>query len=264
MAETTTTADAKRYLEGGFADADRVLKWREDLRAQGAPALARALSRRLAERFIGGEALTAKQVDAIWDACKADEAFSHARRVLKRRCELPGGTAELREQWALMTSKDPDLAASVRHDWALQILDARLDTSSAEALGIAGGIFKRRWEWDGRTASLEQSLVHYLAPIDRGFTPETKIEEHDRGGSGVSAQDGYPAINAAFVCDLLAEQTDDPTNQAAYRARADALRLGSRRRSPRATTGPMRRSPRPGSGSATSPRPRVCSASPRR
>ena len=224
MAETTTTADARRYLDGGFADVDQVLEWRRQLRDQGAPALARALSRRLAERFIGGDALSAAQADAIWRACKADEAFSQARRVLTRRCDPVPPSDELREQWALMTSSDPDLAASVRHDWALQILDARLDTSSAETLGIAGGIFKRRWEWDGRTASLEHSLAHYLAPIDRGWTPSVAIEDHDRGGTGVTAHDGYPAINAAFVCDLLAEQTNDPISQGAYRVRADALR----------------------------------------
>src|SRR3954468_1277169 len=189
MAETTTTAAARRYLDGGFADVDQVLEWRTQLRDQGAPVLARALSRRLAERFIGGEALSAAQADAIWRACKADEAFSQARRVLKRRCEPVPPSDELRQQWALMTSKDPDLAASVRHDWALRILDPRLDTSSAETLGIAGGIFKRRWDWDGRTTSLEQSLLHYLAPVDRGWTPNKTLEEHDRDGSGVTAQE---------------------------------------------------------------------------
>ncbi len=239
MTEIEIISQAKRYLDGGVADADQVLSWRAELRDKKVPALARALSRRLAAAFIGGEALSTDQVDAIWQACKADEAFSHARRVLKRRYEPDASTTiigppadpsaaptkdELREQLALMTSKDPDLPASVRHDWALQILDAKPATSSAETLGIAGGIFKRRWDWDGRTASLEQSLVHYLAPIDRGWTPDKKIEDHDRNGSGVSAQDGYPAINAAFVCDLLAEQTDDPANAAAYRGRADALR----------------------------------------
>ena len=225
MAETTTPADVRRYLDGGIADADQVLAWRTELRKQGARTTARALSRRLAEGFIQGQAVTAAQADAIWDACKADEAFSQARRVLKRRCEPVPPSDELREQWALMTSKDPDLAASVRHDWALQILGANLEKSSAETLGIAGGIYKRRWDWDGRTTSLEQSLLHYLAPVDRGWTPGMSLEDHDRGGNGVTAMDGYPAINAAFVCDLLAKQTKDPTSQAAYRARADALRL---------------------------------------
>lgn len=230
---------ATRYLAGGVAGTDTVLGWRTHLRAHQRPALARALSRRLAEGFIAGDELTTDQVDAIWKACRTDEAFSHARRVLKRRVDPLADTriiappadpstaptaSQLRDQLALLTSKDPDLAASVRHDWALRLLQADLATSSAETLGIAGGILKRRWEWDGRISSLEQSLVHYLAPIDRGFGPGTALADHDRDGRGVTVQGGYPAINAAFVCDLLADQTDDPVNEAAYTARADALR----------------------------------------
>jgi len=279
MAESTTTADAAgQYLDGGHATVDDVLEWREELRAEGAPALARALSRRLAENFIKGNALTADQVDAIWKACKADEAFSHARRVLKRRLYPDASTTitappadpakaptkdKLREQLALMTSKDPDLAASVRHDWALAILDANLEKSSAETLGIAGGILKRRWEWDGRTASLEQALLHYLAPIERGLTDGMAIEEHDRDGRGVTAEDGYPAINAAFVCDLLAEQTDDPTSQKPTGRAPTSCASGSPTRSSRTTTGPTRRWPKPGSDSATSTRPSPCSDEPR-
>jgi len=228
---------ARPYLDGGRADADQVIAWRKALR-QGSPAIARALSRRLAEDFISGQALSADQVDEVWRACKTDEAFSHARRVLRRRYqpdpdtpiskppEHPKAPTEdaLREQLALMTSKDPDLPASVRHDWALQILKADCGTSSAETLGIAGGIFKRRWDWDGRSASLEKSLLHYLAPVDRGWTPGKTFADHDRNGSGVTARDGYPAVNAAFVCDLLAKQTNDPANADSYRKRADELR----------------------------------------
>ena len=238
MTTADIAASATDYLQGGLADPDDVLGWRKHLRKNQHPALARALSRRLAERFIGGDAFSADQVDAIWRACKTDEAFSQARRVLKRRVMPDPDTritapavdprapdAEtLREQLALMTSKDPDLAASVRHDWALQILQPDTVTSTAETLGIAGGIYKRRWEWDSRTTTLEQSLRHYLAPVDRGWKDGVTFAEHDRDGRGVTAKEGYPAINAAFVCDLLAKQTGDPAVQASYRGRADQLR----------------------------------------
>jgi hypothetical protein len=202
-----TTADivskATSYLQGGVADPNDVLRWRTHLRENQHPALARALSRRLAERFIVGDAFTADQVDAIWKACKTDEAFSQAPRVLKRRVD-PGPETQitapavkpkapspetLREQLALMTSKDPDLAASVRHDWALQILQADTATSTAETLGIAGGIYKRRWEWDNRTTSLEQSLRHYLAPLNRGWVDGLTFAEFDRDGRGLTAKE---------------------------------------------------------------------------
>lgn len=231
----TLAENAKRFLSGDPEDPTRILEWREQLRASGEPALARALSRKLAEQFIRGLSLSTEEVDKLWKACKTDEVFSHARRVLHRRRtgvanmrpasqDYVGPTAQkLREQAALMTSKDPDLAASVRHDWALRILEPDLATSSAETLGIAGGIWKRRWEWDGKISSLERSLLHYLAPVERG-QPPPPAAPIDGNGQGVTADDGYPAINAAFVSDLLAHRSGDTASRDAYRARADALR----------------------------------------
>ena len=231
-----TVQHARCYLETGASDAKDVLAWREQLRQHGQPVLARALSRRLAERFIAGMSLTVEEVDKLWKACKTDEAFSHARRVLNRRRASaenilaarsdyqPPSAQKLREQAALMTSKDPDLAAAVRHDWGLKILEADLQTSSAETLGIAGGIWKRRWELDGMVSSLEKSLQHYLAPVERDGQNASSVEELDRGGRGVTAEDGYPAINAAFVCDLLAHLTEDQESRKTYRSRATDLR----------------------------------------
>ena len=150
-----TTADivskATSYLQGGVADPDDVLRWRTHLRENKHPALARALSRRLAEGFIGGDALTADQVDEIWDACKTTKPFrrrggcSSAVRPDPRPDHPPPANPaqapsrdKLREQLALMTSKDPDLAASVRHDWALQFLQASPAHPSAETWGLPG------------------------------------------------------------------------------------------------------------------------------
>lgn len=230
-------SQANAYLGGAPATARTVLKWREALRGGREPALARRLSRKLAEDFIAGWELDERDVDGLWNACKSDEAFSHARRVLHRRLtntsnvvpareEYPKRPTpqKLREQSALMTSKDPDLSASMRHDWALRILEPDLQTSSAETLGIAGGIWKRRWEFDGKTASLEKSLRHYLAPVERGRAEGATDAEHDRNGNGVTAEDGYPAINAAFVCNLLGKSAADSTAQDLYRSRAAALR----------------------------------------
>ena len=231
----TLTAQVQRFLRGEPQNPETVLAWRDTLRSSGEPARARALSRTLAERFISGLSLSTEEVDRLWKACKTDEAFSHGRRVLQRRRtgvahmrpaarDYASPTPQkLREQAALMTSKDPDLAASVRHGWALRILEADIPTSSAETLGIAGGIWKRQWEWDGKISSLEQSLLHYLAPVERG-QPEPPAPPVDRDGRGVTAEQGYPAINAALVCDLLAHRTGDATSCNAYRARADALR----------------------------------------
>lgn len=215
---------ARRFLADGKlgeGEVGALLALRQALRPQH-PALARQLSRRLAERLIQGQAMTVTEVDALWQACRTDEAFSHARRLLRRRREgapqigparpgdpAPVGAQTLREQHAMMTSKDPDLAGSQRHGWALDLLQADLQHGSAETLGIAGGIWKRRWEFDGRVQSLEASLQHYRAAVDR---------------LGVDAEQGYPAINAAFVADLLARQTLDREVRSNYANLARSLR----------------------------------------
>jgi len=57
-----------------------------------------------------------------------------------------------------------------------------------ETLGLAGAIYKGKWEAFGQRQSLEQSLAYYL----RGYK------------EGATSDYGYTGINAAFVLDLLA------------------------------------------------------------
>ena len=105
---------------------------------------------------------------------------------------------QLRQKWALWTSKNPDLPDDSKHDDALDILRRMLrsplgKTNDPETLGIAGGICKRKWMVDGQLQTLEQSLDFY----ERGAK------------NGVAKDKGYTAINAAFVADLL-EHIRDP------------------------------------------------------
>jgi predicted acylesterase/phospholipase RssA len=109
----------------------------------------------------------------------------------------PEDALELRQKLALWASKNPDAPDDVKHDQALEILDSIReidggtglnDTTDAETLGIAGGICKRKWLVTGRQSVLEQSLRFY----ERG------------AAQGIDADNGYTAINAAFVIDLLA------------------------------------------------------------
>ena len=104
---------------------------------------------------------------------------------------------ELRQKLALWTSKNPDAPDDTKHDQALEILDgirhcepgAGLDRSTdPETLGIAGGICKRKWLVTGHQATLEQSLRFYERGAEQGIEPDN----------------GYTAINAAFVIDVLA------------------------------------------------------------
>jgi predicted acylesterase/phospholipase RssA len=232
-------ANANRFLEGTLVvDLKDVLEWRKHLRRAKEPALARKLSCKLAEDFIAGKEMSECDVDTLWKACKTDEAFSHARRVLHRRrtnaknilctntnyAKIRPSEQTVREQLALMTSKDPDLSASMRHDWALDILKPHIASSTTETLGIAGGIWKRRWEFDGRIYSLEQALKYYLEPITRDRSSAMSDSEHDKNGNGVTAGEGYPAINAAFIYDLLGTVSTENDTCKRYRFLASELR----------------------------------------
>ena len=127
----------------------------------------------------------------------------------------PARAIELRQKWALWTSQNPDAPDDSKHDEALEILDRIRElpggaslaaTTDPETLGIAGGIGKRKWIVNGQRQTLEQSLRFY-----------------ERGAKrGIEADNGYTAINAAFILDLLADAED--AEGANHRERAQALR----------------------------------------
>src|SRR5882672_231300 len=124
--------------------------------------------------------------------------FGLARRVLELCKDHPdlATNAEQRlvvaQKRALCTYKDPDLPADQKLDDALRILSDAEDlrtTKNQETLGLAGAIYKRKWELSAQERNLEVSLAYYY----RGY------------GEGVAKDFGYTAINAAFVLDCLAD-----------------------------------------------------------
>lgn len=229
---------ARGYMEGqADRDPEDMLDLRDDL-ARSEPVVASQLTRELARRFLQGKKRMSYQaVDRLWKACKDVEAFGFARRILKRRREgtadIMGekhykdapGELKLRQQHALCTSKDPDLSAAMRHDWALAILDADATESKndPEHQGIAGGIYKRRWEWDSSRASLERSLHHYRKGISEAVLIGAKPGRQSLVRADFS-NSGYVEINYAFVLDLLACVGADEQANSRYKAEAQAMR----------------------------------------
>jgi len=146
------------------------------------------------------------------------QRFEQARLLAKYLVEAdfePDKPILLRQRWALWTSKNPDAPDDSKHDDALEILDgiekaqggaSLATTTDPETLGIAGGICKRKWLVDGRRETLEQSLMYY-----------------ERGAKqGIEADNGYTAINAAFIHDLVA--TMEGAEADGHRRRAAELR----------------------------------------
>jgi predicted acylesterase/phospholipase RssA len=167
-----------------------------------------------------------QSIDALLvlaEELKQAELFDFACRVLalarEQRTSDAGKRSALALQHALCTYKNPDLPLTDRLDDALRILEGDIDlrsTKDQETLGIAGAIFKRKWQADGVTEHLETAFEYYY-----------------RGHVLGPAQDlGYTGVNAAHMLDLL---VDAEVRQAArtgalaaavdeHRARARTIR----------------------------------------
>ncbi len=142
-----------------------------------------------------GQEMGADEALALSKELRNLDAHYWARRLLLKMLSRSDLSRAQRKQFsqglALATYKDPTLLQDQAFDKALEVLAGEFDlpaTTDQETLGQAGSIYKRRWRMDGRREWLEQSLHYYR----RGFE------------CGVAHDDGYTAINAAFVQDVLA------------------------------------------------------------
>jgi predicted acylesterase/phospholipase RssA len=172
---------------------------------------------REAKDYLRGAALTPQQAEDLIKRLKKEDRFGWARRVVAKVREADIGSTVLRswfaQQHVLCTYKDPDLPVLKALDQALAILGGSSDldnTSDQETLGIAGAIYKRRWQATGQKDQLERSYRYYRRGYDIG-------PEKDRG---------YTAINAAFVLDQLAdiEMADGAPSVGRRRAEAQEIR----------------------------------------
>jgi predicted acylesterase/phospholipase RssA len=168
-----------------------------------------------------------------------------ARRLLKlarkdlNRSQFPGIYLEIFQKSALFTYKDPDLPLEWRLDRALEILQGVEDlavTSNQETLGLAGAIYKRKWEVDGQRLHLERALFYYLRGYAQGAPSTARadvlgyLRDNPSCQLRVDEDRGYDGINAAFVLDLLAQQEEEEARRAglvseAARERREGARL---------------------------------------
>ena len=142
-----------------------------------------------------GEPKTPEDLLALAVNLLGRDEFGWARSVLDQAVKQDIGDQQLKEKIAqkraLSTYKDPQLNREQALTLAIALLGETFDlktTKDQETLGLAGAIHKRMWELDGIRINLELSLSYY----ERGFK------------AGIAHDDGYTAINAAFVHDLLA------------------------------------------------------------
>ncbi|WP_321960042.1 tetratricopeptide repeat-containing protein [Paraburkholderia sp. J7] len=160
-----------------------------------------------AREIIGGKDAKLTEVLALEEVLRRGRKFGTARKILERCADHRDlvGNAALRlkvgQKRALCTYKDPDLANDKKLDDAFRILQSVADletTDDQETLGLAGAIFKRKWELTAQVRYLESSFAFYY----RGYR------------QGVETDFGYTAINAAFVLECLADIVSVPDQPA--------------------------------------------------
>jgi predicted acylesterase/phospholipase RssA len=177
-----------------------------------------------AKRILRGESTSYQEIVKLTGELKGEKAFNYARRILMLGCRLPGLNEQqlikVHQQLALCTYKDKDLAFFQRLDDALAILGNSplfAETSTdPETLGIAGAVYKHKWESSGQKTDLERSLHYYTKGHEEGT-----FEDH-----------GYTGINAAYINDLIAwiglKETEDLDQSAEkanlYKQKAIAIR----------------------------------------
>lgn len=158
--------------------------------------------------------LTSEEALGLARALAKLSLFSHAAAVLGATLGhiSPADPLYIRmtQQCAVFTYKDTTQGVHERLSRALGMIEPLgLDTTTdQETLGIAGSIFRRRWEAGGRRDDLEQSAHFYT-----------------RGEAlGLDRDSGYTAINAAFVLDLLARESSAMACVDDLRSRSAAIR----------------------------------------
>ena len=159
-----------------------------------------------ARNILRGQAAALPEIIDLVDRLKKEKRFGYARQLLGRARSNPADVpADLRlylgQQYALCTYKDTHLPVDQRFEDALRILseveDLRI-TRTQETLGLAGAIYKGKWDAFGQKPDLERSADYYLRGYDEGV-------RQDLGNTG---------INAAFVLDLLASQEAEQASKA--------------------------------------------------
>lgn len=154
------------------------------------------------------------------ETLKGANRFDLARRALEALPVAPSDAiyAKVQQQIALCTYKDEELPRPHRFYEALDILENRCNlksTTDCETLGLGGAVYKRLWDYNGQRTALERALACY----QRGYAQNPD-------------DDGYVAVNTAFILDVLAskerETLDDPTPDVPAQrfAEADKIRKG--------------------------------------
>ena len=148
-----------------------------------------------AKQILAGAEATVNELKHLSRDLKVRLEFGLARKLLAIATEKDSTDIIIKQQLALCTYKDEELAHSARYTSALDILEqiGLRDPSNknSETLALGGAIHKRMWEYGGQLEHLYEALSFYRAAYQR--SPE--------------ADRGYGGVNAAYILQLLASRS---------------------------------------------------------
>lgn len=134
-----------------------------------------------AKDILRGQSAPLAELEQLARALQTEKSVGYARKILQLAClypelsQHPALRARLIQQHALCTYKDPDLPFERKFDRALIILQQLGDlrtTTDQETLGLAGALYKYKWEAFGQKQYLEQALAFYLRGYKLGVTAD--------------------------------------------------------------------------------------------
>ncbi len=158
----------------------------------------------------GQQTLNRSELIKLIKELETYDQFAYATEVLLVRMKLDesrGSTIVLDDYESLAgyIYKDHSLPSSFKFKKALQELTSHenlFNTKRCETLGLAGAIYKRKWQFDHQYNNLE--LAHHY--YQRGFYQWKEFIKEGKDHNFVSDGNdkGYNAINYAYINELMA------------------------------------------------------------
>jgi predicted acylesterase/phospholipase RssA len=159
----------------------------------------------------GNRSLSITELNNLRKELENLDQFSYATEILLiliKEKEKQGHTFSLKDyhNLAKYIYKDSSLPSGFKFDKALNELithDDLLVTGKCESLGLAGAIYKRKWQFDHQFRNLLLSQYYYK----RGYNMWKYFiigQDTDNKPDDESNDDGYTAINYAYICELMA------------------------------------------------------------
>lgn len=152
------------------------------------------------------------KIEKLADRLRKESKYHYAGELYALMLK-GNGSAEKRMEWhrhlAFCLYKDPDLPSASKFDTALVYLSQATPhglefTQNADLLGMAGSIYKRKWQHDNQFRNLIFSEHYYRKGFESWKYRHQKKSDIDPAQLEGTDDSGYTAINYAFVAELIA------------------------------------------------------------